>query len=218
MEHFLFFRYTWGYETPRNPTTTGKAAPTSYPVVESRKTPVGCGPLAWSLQELCLPMVSSLQKEGAPRSSPPTDSRASCQVIQSPEEEACKTAAGWAPGLRLPDRPLDIEEDRTADPQILSHPVSSQPCLAVAFRDRVELPETRAPGFAKGRRRDRLLEALPVAPYKKTPKGLGPIWSFSMSPAFCSFPTSPVPGESIPILVEISEAAPCVRQATFCSY
>jgi hypothetical protein len=38
------------------------------------------------------------------------------------------------------------------------------------------------------------LEALPLALYKKTPKGLGPIWSSSMSPAFCSFPTSRAPG------------------------
>ena len=194
MEHSFFFRYPWGYETPRDPATTGAAAPTGHPVVESRDTPVGGGPLAGRIQELRLPVVRSVQEEGTQRSSPTPHSGASSQVVQGPETTAGDPPAGRPPGVRSPHRPVDLEAHRPADPEAVSDSLSPQPCLAIAARDGVELPETGASSAPTGRRRDRPLEASPLAPYKKTPSDLGPIWSSSMSRASCSFPMSAAPG------------------------
>ena len=56
---------------------------------------------------------------------------------------------------------------------------------ALAARPRLELAETRTPRTPAGRRGDRPVEAADVAPYKKTPRGVGPISCFSMKAAFC---------------------------------
>ena len=194
MEHYYFFRYTWGYETPRNLTATGEATPTGHPVVESRETSVGGGAGLKCLQELGLPVVRGLQKEGARGASPQTDPRPSTQVIQDSEATVDEASSGRPFGLRPSYGPVDLEADRSVDPGTVSYSLSPQPCLAVTSRHGVELPETGAPSPTTGRSGDRPLEAVPLAAYKKTLKDLAPIWSSSMNPVSCSSPTWPAPG------------------------
>jgi len=194
MEHYSLFRYTGGYETPRDPATTGATTPTGHPVVKSRETPVGGGSCLKRLQELGLSVVRGVQKEGTHGASPQTDPRPAAQVIRKSETAADEASSGRSLGLRPSDRPVDLEADRPVDPQAVSHSVPPQPCLAVTSRHGVELSETGAPGSATGRRGDRPLEAVPLAAYKKTPSDVAPIWSSSMNPVSCSSPTWPAPG------------------------
>ena len=194
MEHFLSFRYTMGHETPRNPATTGEATPTGDPVVESRERSVGSGTCLKRLQEFGLPVVRGLQKERTHRASPQPDPGPSTQVVPDPEATAGPASFGGPPGCWPSDRSVDLEADRSVDREAVSHSVPPQPCLAVTSRHGVELPETGAPSSTTRRSGDCALEAIPLAAYKKTPKGLEPLWSSSMNRASCSSPTWPAPG------------------------
>lgn len=56
------------------------------------------------------------------------------------------------------------------------------------------MPEAGEASPGKGREGHRPLEAIPVAPYKKRPKGLGPIWLSWMRVGSCWFRASEGPG------------------------
>jgi hypothetical protein len=162
MEHSFLLRYTWGYETLRDRATTGAAAPTSHPVVESRQTHVGSDSCRKRLQELGLPVVGGVPKEGTHGASPQTDPGPSAKLIRESEATVDEASSGRPLGLRPSYGPVDPEADRPVDPQAVSDSVPPQPYLVVTSRHGVELPETGAPGSATGRSGDRPLEAVPL--------------------------------------------------------
>lgn len=191
MEHFTLFCYNMGHETPWIPRGTGKAPPTCHCVVERRQDDsFSRGAFGGSIKKLRFPMVPRVPRGRLQGPSFKGDSRTSSQVISNREKGIGATTFVGSAGRRVSDIPLDLETDCPNHSQALWNPVSPQPCVADTSEDGMELPETRAPGFTKGRERDCPLEGLPVAPYKKKPKDLGPIWSSLMSLASCSFPTS----------------------------
>lgn len=190
MEHLTHFGYPWGHETTRNPATTGAASPTGHPVGAAGKIVVGRSADSGGFEEFGVAVGGNLSAPGARRSAAPTDSRSSGEADASPEATPRKAAAGGASSRRLCDRVVDPEAHRSVDPETLWCRVSPQPSVAVVAPLGMELPETGAPGLATQRSGDRPLEAVPLAAYKKTPQGLGPIWSFWMNRASCSFPTS----------------------------
>ncbi len=183
-----------GHETPWNRSAAGKAAPTGHPAVKSGQESVGCGTGSKRFCELSLSLVPDVPNKGLAGTVPPTHSGKTTQTLQVPKEKTGKGALKGTPNRWIPHGSMDLKTGSRGDRATVWHSLSPLPCLETSSKPGLELPETGAPGFAKGRRADRPLEALPLAPYKKTPKGLGPIWSSSMSPAFCSFPTSRAPG------------------------
>jgi len=195
MEHFTLFCYNMGHETPWIPRRTGKAPPTRDRVTESKQDdPFSRGAFGGSIKELCFPMVPGVPGGRFQGPSFKGDSGASSQAVPNREKQISGGPLDGSAGCRVSDRPVDSETDRSNDSQTLWHPVSSQSCVAAASRDGMELPEARAPGSTKKRERDCALESLPVAPYKKKPKNLGPDWSSSMSLASCSSQTFVAPG------------------------
>src|SRR3990172_12114113 len=134
MELSFCFRYTWGYETPRDPATTGEATPTGHPVVKSGQESVGCGPGLKRLQELGLPVVRGLQKEGTRGADLQSDPRPSTQIIQDAEAAVDEASSGRPLGLRPSHGPVDPEADRSVDPQAIWHALPPPPCLADASR------------------------------------------------------------------------------------
>ncbi len=195
MEHFTIFCYNMGYETPWIPRGTRKAPSTSDRITERRQDDsFSRGAFGGSIKELCFPMVSRVPRGWIQGPSFKGDSRASSQAVSNREKQIGGSTLVGSAGRRISDRPLDSETDRPNHSQTLWHPVSPQSCVAVASRDGMELPETRAPGSTKERERDCALESLSVAPYKKKPKDLGPVWSSSMSLASCSSQTFVTPG------------------------
>ena len=195
MEHLTSLCYNMGHETPWIPGGTGKAPPTRHCIAErGQDDSVGCSAFGGSIQKLRFPMAPRLPEGRVQSPSFKGDSRTSTQVVSDGAKKTVGATFDGSAGRGVSDRPLDPETDRPSHPQVLWHPVSSQSCVAVASGDRMELPETRASGFTKERKRDCSLEGLPVAPYKKKRKDLGPIWSSSMNLASCSFPISVVHG------------------------
>jgi hypothetical protein len=195
MELFILFCYNTGHETPWIPRGTGKAPPTRDRITERKQgDSFSRGALGRSVKELCFPMVPGVPGGWIQGPSFKGDSGASSQAVSNREKQISGSPLVRSADCRVSDRPVDSETDRPNHSQALWHPVSSQSCVAAASRDAMELPETRASGSAKERERGCALESLPVAPYKKKPKNLGPDWSSSMNPASCSSQTFVVPG------------------------
>lgn len=192
----MFFCYNTGHETPWIPRGTGKAPSTRDRVAERGQDDDSfrCGAFGGSVEKLRFPMVPRVPEGRVQGPSFKGDSGASAQAVSNRAKQTGGATLVGSAGRRVSDRPLDIETHCPNHSQALWRPVSPQSCVAVASGNGMELPETRAPGFTKERERDRPLEGLPVAPYKKKPKDLGPIWSSSMNLASCSFLTSVVPG------------------------
>ena len=128
-------------------------------------------------------------------------SRASAKVATRAKRETKPALAGRSISLRISDRPVDLAAGCANNSEELWGSIPPQPCLEIAFGDGVELPETGTPGFGEKGRRDRPLEAVSLAAYKKTRKNLAPTCFFSMRAGFCSFRRSPargLPGEKPP--------------------
>ena len=89
---------------------------------------------------------------------------------------------------------MDLKPGSESDRPTLRRSISSEPRVEAPRGLGVELSEARAASFTEKRRRDRALETVSVAPYKKTPTDVGPIWSSLMNRASCSFQTSLAPG------------------------
>jgi len=184
-----------GHETPWIPRGTGKAPSTSHcPAEERQYNPFVRSACSGSIQELRFSMVPRVPGGRIQGPSFKGDSRTSSQALSEREGDPNRAAFVRPASCRVSDRPLDLETDCPNHPQAFWHPVSSESRMAAASGNGMELPETRTPGFTKERERNCALEGLPVAPYKKKPKNLGPIWSSLMSRTSCSFQTSVAPG------------------------
>jgi len=184
-----------GHETSWIPRGTGEAPSARDRVAEGRQNDsVGGSAFSRSIQELRFPMVPRVPEGWVQGPSFKGDPGTSAQAVSDRATQPIGDSSVRSAGLRVSDRPLDLETNCPNHSQALWRPVSPQSCVAVASENGMELPEARTPGFAKEREGDRPLEGLPMAPYKKRPKDLGPIWSSSMSLASCSFPTFVVRG------------------------
>lgn len=182
------------HETLWNRTAVGKAAPAGHPAVKSGQKSVGSGTGLKRICKLGVSLVANISREGFQRATPKSHSRASSQAIQVPEDSVGEVASEGPPGSRLSDRPMDLKAGSQSNRPRVWGSISPLPRLEAPDKPEVELSETRAPSVGKGRRRNCSLEALPLAPYKKKPKDLGPIWFSSMNLGFCLFPMSPVLG------------------------
>src|SRR5487761_545482 len=170
MENMFRFNYTVRHETPRNRPAVGKTAPAGHATVKGGQKSVGGGPRRKRIGEFGVPLAPDLPGEG------------------------CAGAPEGTPGRRLSDGSMDLTARGQGDRPAVRSSVSPLPRLETSGKPGLELPETGAPRPPTGRESHPTLAAGALAPYKKTPKGLGLIWFFSMKAAFCSFPMSPAPG------------------------
>lgn len=190
----MAFSYHRGYETPGNPTAAGETAPTRHPVAKKRQESVGSSPCPECFRKLCVSVVAELQEERPKRTKAHSHPRSSSKAFRVPEEETGGVAFERPPSRRLHHRLMDARSYCQADREALRCPVSSLSCLEASEDSGLELPETRASGPTEGRRGHRTLEEEQMAPDKKKPKKLGPIWSSSMKAASCLFLISNAPG------------------------
>lgn len=217
MENNFQLSYTIGYETLWNRTTAGKAAPAGHPAVKSGQKSVGSSTGFKRICKFSISLVSDVPKEGFTGVESPAHSWTSTQAVQVSEEPIDKVASEGTPGSWLSNRSMDLKADSQNDRPEVWGSVPPLPRLEASGKFGMELSETRAPGVAKERRKNCPLEALPLAPYKKKPKNLGPIWPSLMNPVFCLFLTSPEPGHpgvrplSFIIFISRTEFPPSVR-------
>ena len=189
MEIYRQLGYNKGHETPWEPRAAGKAAPAGRPFVQSGQEPASHSTRFECFCKFRVPVASGLPRERGWRIEAPADTRTSPQANPISEKAACPEAFKWTSGRRVSDRFMDLKPGSESDRPTVRRSISSQPCLETARKLGMELPETRAASFTEKRRRDRSLEAVSLAPYKKTPTDMGPIWSSSMNRASCSFRT-----------------------------
>ncbi len=176
------------HETTRNPTTTGKAAPTGNSVVEKRQNHVGSRQISECFQKFYKSLVSCAQNPWHQSPSSKADTRSTLPVVSTPEKEAGSMASERASGIRLFNRPLDIRAySRTCKEKDWRF-LSPQPLMETTWGHGMELSEAGTPGSAKERRGYCQLETVSLAPHKKKPKNLVPIWFFLTRAGFLLFP------------------------------
>jgi hypothetical protein len=194
MEISFQLEYNRGHETSWNPRATGKAAPAGHPFVQSGQEPASHSTGFKCFSEFSIPMASELPRKRGWRVKAPADTGPSSQADQSSKGPSCPCPVKRPSGCWVSDRFMDFKPGGQSDPPTVRGSLSSQPRVETPRRLGVELSEAGATCFTKRRGRDRSLEAVPLAAYKKTPTDMGPIWSSLMNRAFCSFRTLLGPG------------------------
>ena len=194
MEIFCQLEYNKGHETPWEFRAAGKAAPAGCPFVQSGQEPASHSSRFECFCKFRVPVASGLPRKRGSRTEAPADTRTSPQADPRSEKAACPGAFKWTSGCRVSDRFMDLKPGSESDRPTVRRSISSEPRVEASREPGVELSEARAASFAEKRRRDRALEAVSLAPYKKTPTDVGPIWSSSMNRASCSFRTLLAPG------------------------
>jgi hypothetical protein len=189
MEIFHQLGYNKGHETPWKPRAVGKAAPAGRPFVQSGQESAGHSTRFECFCEFRVPVASGLPRERGSRTEAPADARTSSQADPRSKKTACPGAFKWPSGGRISDRLMDLKPGSQSDRPTVRRSISSQPRVEAPRKLGVELSEARTASFTEKRRRDRSLEAVSLAPYKKTPTDVGPIWSSWMNRASCSFRT-----------------------------
>src|SRR6185437_12513156 len=194
MERARLVAYTQRHETSRNRPAIGTATPTGHPMAHGGHHAVGNCTGRGCFREFRIPVGRGLPHTGAPWIAAPADTRSSPQSLRGAEEAAGGAASEGALGQGLSNRFMDLETRGAADPPAVWGALSSLPCLETADQFGMELSEARTPSAAAERGRDRTMETVPLAPYKKTPRDVGPISSFLMNRASSSSRTWSVPG------------------------
>ena len=194
MEIFCQLEYNKGHETLWEPRAAGKAAPAGCPFIQDRQEPARYSTRFECFCKFRVPVASGLPRERGSRIKAPTDARPSSQADQRSKKPSCPGALKWPPGCWVSDRFMDLKPGSESDRPTIRRSISSEPRVEAPREPGVELSEARAASFTEKRRRDRALEAVSLAPYKKTPTDVGPIWSSSMNRASCSFRTLLAPG------------------------
>lgn len=182
------------HETSRNRPATGAATPTGHPVAKGGQESVGCGACSERVREFGVPVGSDVPEKRNPGSSAPSHPGPSAQALPVTEEATGNVAPERPPGRRLSDGSVDLKACRRDDSTALGCGLSPLPRLETPGKSGVELSKTGASGPPTRRSSHCPLETVSLAPYKKTLKGLAPIWSSSMNPVSCSSPTWPAPG------------------------
>jgi len=186
----LYFKH----ETQRNAKAARTAPPTCCRVAEKRVKSVGRGQEDWLLCEFGVSMAADLPEERRAGTKAQARSGKTPQALGTPEKSVDPDTFEGGFKLWLSDGALDPAPGGGSDRATIRDLLSSPSCLAGLSRPGLELSEAREAGPGAGRRGHRALEALPLAPYKKRPKGLAPIWSFWMRADFCWFPMCAGPG------------------------
>jgi hypothetical protein len=194
MEIFCQLEYNKGHETPWEPRAAGKAASGGCSFVKDGQEPASHSTRFKCFCKFRVPVASGLPGERGWRTEAPADTRTSPQVDPRSKKAACSGAFKWPSGCRVSDRFMDLKPGSENDRPTVRRSISSESRVEASREPGVELSETRAASLTEKRRGDRALEAVSLAPYKKTPTDVGPIWFSSMNRASCSFRTLLAPG------------------------
>jgi hypothetical protein len=194
MEIFCQLEYNKGHETPWEPKAAGKAASAGCSFVKDGQEPASHSTRFECFCKFRVPVASGLPRERGSRTEAPADTWTSPQADPRSKKATCSGAFKWPSGCRVSNRLMDLKPGSESDRPTVRRSISSEPRVEAPRESGMELSEARAASFTAKRRRDRALEAVSLAPYKKTPTDVGPIWSSSMNRASCSFRTLLAPG------------------------
>lgn len=194
MERHLTFGYALEHETSSNRCAIGETASPSHSRLEGQQISFGSSPQARRIKKFCLAMGTHLQTAWAKGVTLAQESRSAFLFVPLGEGAPRHHLASRRTRRRVSNRVMDVRADCQGNLAAISCTLSSACDLASAARDGMELSETPAACPATGRGHDCVLEALRVAPYKKRPPNVEPIWFSWMKAAFCLSPISSAPG------------------------
>jgi hypothetical protein len=194
MEIFCQLKYNRGHETPWEPKAARKAATAGCSFVKDGQEPASHSTRFECFCKFRVSVASGLPRERDSRTEAPADTRPSPEALRRSKKAACSSPPKRPSGCRVSDRLMDLKPGSKSDRTTVRRSISSEPRVEAPRELRLELSEAGAASFTEKRRRDRALEAVSLAPYKKTPTDVGPIWSSSMNRVSCSSRTLLAPG------------------------
>jgi hypothetical protein len=187
--------YALGHETLRNAEPAGSTPASCDCSVEVRKTVSNCRRNVGLFFELSGTVVSNLSQRRLEEVASAADPGTSAQLVRIAKGASETYSLERSDRGRVLHRSLDFEADCQSDRKELWGDLPSGPCLVRDGRRlEVELAKTRTPRLRAQRRGHRALEENHLAPYKKKPKSVTPIWPFSTKVASCWSRTSLRPG------------------------
>jgi hypothetical protein len=194
MERHLTFGYALEHEASSNRCTIGETASPSHSCLERQQISCGSSPQARRSKKFCLAMGTHLQAARAKGVTLAQESRSAFLLGPQGEGAARHPLAARCTGRWVSNRVMDFRAYCQGTLAAIPCTLSSACDLAFAARDGVELSETPAACPATGRGHDCALAALRVAPDKKRPPHVEPLWCSWMRAGFCLSPISSAPG------------------------
>lgn len=195
---------SWLHATLWKPGAARKAAAARHRAAEKGMEPVGRGRQDRLFGQFGVLMARGGPQAGRSRVEGQAGTRQTFEVDSMAETGVGSDSRDGSLALWLFHGPVDDTPSGGGDRKAVRDRLPPQSSVANPERLGLELPEAPDSGAGKGRRGHRALEAVPVAPYKKRPKNLAPIWPSSMRAASCWFPTLPEhgrPGDTLPSCV-----------------
>lgn len=184
-----------GHETPWNRQAVGSSQTPRHRPAASGKDVPRRGSRREGVREFPGAVGPGLSEERAEGTAGAGHAGAALAIVDQPARTVPTPAGRGGRERRVRDRLVDTAAHGQADRQALWRPLHHRGRVeAVADRPGLELAKARTPSHPAGRGGHRTLEEHELAPYKKTPRDVGPISRSSTKAAFCSCPTWRRPG------------------------
>jgi hypothetical protein len=182
------------HETIWKPQAVGEAPPTCHPTVTRGQKCFSRSGRSRLFRKFCSSMATRLSEKWCGGFGSQTCPWSSLQTLFSAEKEAGGVAFKGASSFGVCHRSLDHPPGKGGDSETIWGNLSSQSSVAILDRIGMELPKADAEGQREGRGCHCSLEAVSLAPYKKSLNGWVPIWFFWMKAAVCLLLISAEPG------------------------
>jgi hypothetical protein len=167
-----------GYETTRSTPSIRATKTVSDSIARIRQQLSFCSRSNTFILKFRCPMASIVSERGKEGITFNTQHRTTAIVRRKAKGEIATDFDSGTIGCRLPNRSVDTPPYRQSDRKRILDTVFTCQLLETDDRFGLELSETRKACQRKGRGSHRSLEAMGVAPYKKTLKFTMRIWSF----------------------------------------
>lgn len=194
MLHNHFLLYICGYETQWHPTAIRGSSSLSHATDPQGQIQSGNCRYFRNIKNVREPMVPGVPKERKIRTCLSKGLRSNTQAFCQRERQVVETASEGSLGVGLFNRFVDFGENFRYDEKEDGRRVQSPSYLENTGEHELDVPKAGAKSLAAERKRDRKLEAVPMAAYKKTLNDLAPTWCLKMKVALCLHPMSNILG------------------------
>jgi len=187
--------YTTGYETSWYCQAVGRSQTSRHSSAASKRNVPGRDRHRKGIFELCGALVSSLPQGEAKGVACSSDPWATPALVEEAERAVKAIAIAGSDASWLLHRLVDPEANCEAGRATLWGSLLHRGSMEAAARGtEMELAKAGTTGDPEGPKGHRTLEEAELAPYKKKPEDLRPIWLSSTRADSCSSPTSVRPG------------------------
>ena len=194
MDTRLRMLYLTFHETTRQSPEPGEASPPGGSPPEGGHAVSRRGDSRWCIAELGGTLAAIIPKRGQARTSPKALSWSNTVAERAPKGALGPASVAGPLGSWVYDQPLDLATHQRAHWPRVWHCIHHTKRLEAYACLGLELPETRQTSPGAERKGDPLLEVSDMAPHKKKPQNLEPIWASLTRVASCSCRLFPARG------------------------